>query len=81
MILRAAHRVGYQCRNGLLAVVQMHEPADVALHVGLVARVLELPAQEHHFVSRRLVFLAEVIVLVHVLEAEKHGEVGLNLKA
>eukprot|EP00962_Isochrysis_galbana_P013427 scaffold3810_cov120-Isochrysis_galbana.AAC.4 len=37
-------------RDGLLPIVQVHEAADVALHVGLVARVLELPAQLHHLV-------------------------------
>jgi len=77
---RATYRVSHEGGNGLLAVVQVHEPTDVALHVGLVAGVLELAAQEHHFVSRRLVFLAELVVLVHVFEAEEHCEVGLYLQ-
>lgn len=42
--------VGDERRDGLLSVIQVHEAADVALHVGLIARVLELPAQLHHLI-------------------------------
>jgi hypothetical protein len=42
--------VGEHGRDRLLPVVQVHEAADVALHVRLVARVLELAAKLHHLV-------------------------------
>ena len=45
-----ADRVCDEGRDGLLAVVKVHEATDVALHVRLVARVLELAAQLHHLV-------------------------------
>mmetsp|Transcript_25246 Transcript_25246/g.59905 ORF Transcript_25246/g.59905 Transcript_25246/m.59905 type:complete len:215 (-) Transcript_25246:297-941(-) len=54
-------------RDGLLAVVQMHESADVTLHVLLVARRLELARELHHGVGLDEVLLLNVLVLVSLL--------------
>mmetsp|Transcript_29212 Transcript_29212/g.72879 ORF Transcript_29212/g.72879 Transcript_29212/m.72879 type:complete len:293 (-) Transcript_29212:84-962(-) len=61
----ALDRVGHEGGDRLLAVVQVHEATDVALHVRLVARVLELAAELHH-----LVRLEEVLRLDHVVSLQ-----------
>mmetsp|Transcript_8994 Transcript_8994/g.20264 ORF Transcript_8994/g.20264 Transcript_8994/m.20264 type:complete len:396 (-) Transcript_8994:62-1249(-) len=48
--VRLTNRVSHHRRDRLLSVVQVHEAADVSLHVLLVARVLELAAKDHHLV-------------------------------
>jgi len=57
----------------------VHEAPDVALHVGLVARVFKLAAGEHHFVRRGLVGLGQLLVLAQVREAKVHRQVRLDL--
>ena len=49
--------------DGLLAVVQVHEAADVALHVSLVARSLELARKVHHVKRVELILLLQSVVL------------------
>ena len=61
----AVDRVGDERGDGLLTVVQVHEPADVPLHVRLVARVLELAAQLHHLVSLEKSFFIYHFILAY----------------
>mmetsp|Transcript_18098 Transcript_18098/g.54586 ORF Transcript_18098/g.54586 Transcript_18098/m.54586 type:complete len:389 (+) Transcript_18098:1386-2552(+) len=43
--------IGDERGDRLLTVVEVHEAADISLHVGLVARVLELAAELHHLIG------------------------------
>jgi hypothetical protein len=44
--------------DSLLSVVQMHETANVALHVCLVARILEKTRELHHSIALQKILLA-----------------------
>ena len=56
-------RVRDDGRDRLLAVVKMHEATDVALHVLLVARGLELAGKLHHGVRGHEVLLLDLLIL------------------
>mmetsp|Transcript_39737 Transcript_39737/g.62150 ORF Transcript_39737/g.62150 Transcript_39737/m.62150 type:complete len:306 (+) Transcript_39737:1482-2399(+) len=55
--------VSYQGGDGFLAVVKMHEPSDVTLHVLDVAGIFEIPAVNHHVVHSFQLFLGQIRVI------------------
>ena len=66
-------------RDAFLPVVEVHEPPDVPLHVRLIARVLELPREQHHLVRGDEVARAHLLVPIDV--RTRHPEVALELRA
>lgn len=72
-------RVGDERRDGLLAIVEVHESTDVPLHVRLVARVLELPAKLHSLIRLEEVLRRNRIKLRQLLL--RHPELELELGA
>lgn len=60
-------RTSTSSRNGPdqtnLTIVEVHKPADLPLHISLVAGVLECPAQVHHLQSLQLILLRNHVVL------------------
>mmetsp|Transcript_50701 Transcript_50701/g.101278 ORF Transcript_50701/g.101278 Transcript_50701/m.101278 type:complete len:358 (-) Transcript_50701:225-1298(-) len=82
-VLLVAHFDGIRDESWdrLLAVVQMHETADVALHVLLIARSLELARQAHHGVGLDEILLRNVLILISLLrgQAKVLHDVSLGL--
>mmetsp|Transcript_17252 Transcript_17252/g.42467 ORF Transcript_17252/g.42467 Transcript_17252/m.42467 type:complete len:814 (+) Transcript_17252:130-2571(+) len=76
-----ADGVVQQRRDGLLPVVQVHEAADLARHVRLVALVLEVAAVDHHGVRLRQLLVAQLPggldVGVGHAERSLEGKLGL----
>ena len=52
------NRVCKKRRNGLLAIVEVHEAPNVTLHICLVASILKLTTKLHHLVTGRSTCMA-----------------------